>query len=145
MKAATIERALQRAWAKAAEAGDSETIELLREVFEGQGLGLMVWAKLTPRTVERVEDLDYGGRYFLLNQTTVVWPDMESAEDSASWLESEVEAEQERAISGVFFDMSMAQEDLLNRQVERSMRKGRDAIRAAIRRCVHPDWLKRGA
>jgi len=130
------EEKLNRAWNKAAKAGDTHTLQILRKLFEGFALGVGVSAKITPRTMERLEYADTVEAGEDPNRLMIggvcYWADFESAEEDADVLAENVEDEIMRAQMENFTDLTLAQEDFQARQITRSMRNAECAIRNAI-------------
>ncbi len=129
---------LNRAWDKAAKAGDHTTLRTLRGIFEGRGVGVAVSCPLTPRTVERLGEFDTVERSE--NQVrfvvagVVFWPSWDEAEEDADALISGIEDQVTLAQMNVFTDLTGPQADMLERSVTKSMKSAAQDIRAAIAR-----------
>ena len=134
------EKTLNRAWTKAAKAGDIATLQILRPIMEGEGLGILVKAKITPRTAERLHDMDTVERQenpvrFVI-AGVCYWPSWDEATEDADNLEDESMIEEQIMFAqmNVYTDLTQAQEDMLERSVTKSMKNAAKEIRAAILR-----------
>ena len=128
------DRALDRAWTKAAAAGDHATIANLRLAFESLD---PVDVKLSPRQVERLQDeYQEEQRFSVLNQTRVVFHSTEAAEEAADCLESGADEAVDLAFSAVCVVLSDAQYAFLERSTRRSIATATRKIRQATARVV---------
>lgn len=125
------DRALDRAWKKAAAAGNAEVIENLRAAFEGL---YRVDVRLTERQVERLEDEHFeGGGFTILGKSRVIFHDYEDALCAAERLEGAEDDAVDRAMQDQITDVTWAQEQFIERQVRASMKVLVRKLRAAAR------------